>query len=157
MGGSALLKTRSLANTGTCGCCGRNIKLGFQVGEGKIGFHGFRRPQGWQTTMGACPGVGNDPIEVSPEALQKLAAAMTRNREELKAELEGYSSGAKTRIALVPRRPGPMRIVNLGDVNWDWELRKLTTGLAQKIAAHDRDIAALHAQIAAWKSAPLPG
>lgn len=52
---------RTLENTGTCSCCGMNVKLK----AGKIVQHGFTIRYGWQ--QGICFGRGYDPIEVSPE------------------------------------------------------------------------------------------
>ena len=52
---------RTLENTGTCACCGKNVKLN----DGKIVDHGFNIK--WGVRNGQCFGVGYKPIEVSTE------------------------------------------------------------------------------------------
>lgn len=59
---------RTLENTGTCGVCGRNIKLW----NGIVYDHGYELPwigHGDGTRTTGCFGVGYKPIETSPEVL----------------------------------------------------------------------------------------
>jgi hypothetical protein len=97
---------RTLDNTGTCACCGQNVKLD----RGLIVAHGYTIRWGFQS--GSCLGVSFDPIEVSDEGLRvallvyehHLAVArlsleygaLTRRE---RAELEGRVSGSKSAIA----------------------------------------------------------
>lgn len=97
---------RTLDNTGTCACCGQNVKLD----RGLIVAHGYTIRWGFQS--GSCLGVGCLPIEVSDEGLRvallvyehHLAVArlsleygaLTRRE---RAELEGRISGSKSAIA----------------------------------------------------------
>lgn len=76
-------KERDLENTGTCGCCGRNIKLGFT--DGNIWDHGFaivNRGYGFAAgykTGASCFGTGYQPIELSPACwIDMLASWKTR-------------------------------------------------------------------------------
>jgi len=55
---------RTLDNTGTCACCGQNVKLA----GGTIVAHGYTIRWGFQS--GSCLGVSFDPIEVSDEGLR---------------------------------------------------------------------------------------
>jgi hypothetical protein len=105
---TAVRKTpaRTLDNTGTCACCGQNVKLD----GGRIVMHGYTIRWGFQS--GACFGVGFRPIEVSDEGLRaalqgfenSLAAARLAleyspcTRRE-RAELAGRISGSKSAIA----------------------------------------------------------
>jgi len=63
---------RTLENTGTCPCCGRNIKL---MSNGTMVEHGFTIKSGFRN--GNCFGVGFKPWEVSPEG----AIAMIKSDE----------------------------------------------------------------------------
>jgi len=97
---------RTLDNTGTCACCGQNVKLA----GGTIVPHGYTIRWGFQ--LGSCFGVGFRPIEVSDEGLRaalkgfesqlgkaRLAleyGALTRRE---RAELEARVSGSKAAIA----------------------------------------------------------
>lgn len=56
---------RDITNTGTCGICGRNVKL--NKSSLYLVHHGYTRP-GWGMIEGDCYGVHFDPHEVSPEA-----------------------------------------------------------------------------------------
>lgn len=63
---------RTLENTGTCSCCGMNVKLK----AGKIVQHGFTIKYGWQ--QGVCFGRGYDPIEVSSEGAVAYNEALAK-------------------------------------------------------------------------------
>jgi len=105
---TAVRKTpaRTLDNTGTCACCGQNVKLD----GGVIVAHGYTIRWGFQS--GSCFGVGFRPIEVSDEglraALQGFESRLGKARLSLeygaltrreRAELEGRVSGSKAAIA----------------------------------------------------------
>lgn len=66
---------RTLENTGTCGCCGRNIK---RHKSGGLVQHGYRKMHGHKWT-GDCIGAGHQPIEVSPSSLHALRKALEHN------------------------------------------------------------------------------
>lgn len=96
---------RTLDNTGTCACCGQNVKLD----SGRIVMHGYTIRWGFQS--GSCFGVGYLPIEVSDEGLRAALQAYERllgstrlsleygalTRRE-RGELEGRIGGAKSAI-----------------------------------------------------------
>lgn len=97
---------RTIDNTGTCACCGQNVKLD----GGRIVNHGYTIRWGFQS--GQCFGVGFRPIEVSDEGLRaavqgfenSLAAARLTleyncSTRRQRAEAEGRISGAKSAIA----------------------------------------------------------
>ena len=97
---------RTLDNTGTCACCGTNVKLS----DGHIVMHGYTIRWGFQS--GSCFGVGYLPIEVSDEGLHAALQAYERllgstrlsleygtlTRRE-RRELEGRIGGTKLAIS----------------------------------------------------------
>ncbi len=76
-------KIRTIENTGTCPCCGRNIKLRY---DGKMVDHGFRLQYGFRNGM--CPGVGELPWEVSPEGKAKMVKAFLHHLTKLREDVE---------------------------------------------------------------------
>jgi len=62
---------RTLENTGTCACCGKNIKMN---DEGKLVDHGYTTERGYRN--GQCIGVNKQPLEVSDEGLLAMATAL---------------------------------------------------------------------------------
>jgi hypothetical protein len=85
-------KERDLENTGTCGCCGRNIKLGFT--DGNIWDHGFaiaNRGYGFAAgykTGASCFGTGYQPIELSPACWIDMLSSWKRRVLDLPAVIE---------------------------------------------------------------------
>jgi hypothetical protein len=73
---------RTLDNTGTCSCCGMNVKLS----GGRIVKHGFTIRWGYQS--GSCFGVGYLPIEVSPEGIVATIEAAERALSRSRIALE---------------------------------------------------------------------
>lgn len=121
---------RTLDNTGTCACCGNNVKLS----DGKIVNHGFTIRHGWQE--GACHGVGCDPIEVSPEGLHRFMTIIIATEKDERRELAFMKSG-----------------------NSRLEGFKLTNAIAsseQILGWLKRDAVITEQRIAGWKPQPLP-
>lgn len=79
---------RTLDNTGTCACCGQNVKLA----GGRIVQHGYTIRWGFQS--GSCHGVGYLPLEVSDEGLRAALQAYERQLGIARLSLE---YGALTR------------------------------------------------------------
>ena len=73
---------RTLDNTGTCACCGQNVKLS----AGRIVMHGYTIRWGFQS--GRCFGVGFPPIEVSPAGLDAAIASCERALGDIRLRLE---------------------------------------------------------------------
>lgn len=73
---------RTIENTGTCPCCGQNVKLN----AGRLVAHGYTIRWGFQS--GNCFAVGLRPIEVSPEGLTAAIAAYERQLGVARLELE---------------------------------------------------------------------
>ena len=73
---------RTIDNTGTCACCGMNVKLN----GGKIVAHGYTIRWGFQS--GNCFGVGYKPIEVSNEGLVAMVTSLENTISHLSQTLE---------------------------------------------------------------------
>lgn len=69
-------KERTTENTGTCACCGKNVKLD----NGRIVMHGFTIRPGWRS--GRCFGVGYSPIETGKDGLEAYLNALTTHRDQ---------------------------------------------------------------------------
>ncbi len=72
---------RTLENTGTCGCCGKNVKMK----GGKLVDHGFEI-HGWGHRVRSCFGVGYEPVEISPKAMIEYVAYLEATLERLRSE-----------------------------------------------------------------------
>lgn len=84
---------RTLENTGTCSCCGMNVKLK----GGRIVSHGYTLRWGFQS--GVCFGTGYLPIEVSPEGLDAGIAGTERMIGEMLLNLEyGCLTASERRV-----------------------------------------------------------
>jgi len=73
---------RTIENTGTCACCGQNVKL---FGN-SLFTHGYTIRWGFQS--GACFGTGYPPIEVSPKGIEATIAIAERRLGEFLQSLE---------------------------------------------------------------------
>lgn len=92
---------RTLENTGTCPCCGKNVKMN----GGRLVDHGFTLKFGWRNGM--CFGVNEQPWEVSPEGKVKYIDALVRQAEKLEdltVEMEKKSDSDRVSEAAYLRR-----------------------------------------------------
>jgi hypothetical protein len=83
---------RTIENTGTCGCCGKNVKMK----SGKLVDHGFEL-HGWGGRTSGCFGVGYEPVEISPKSMVEYLAYLEATLERLRSE-EPNSLERKQRI-----------------------------------------------------------
>lgn len=118
---------RTLENTGTCSVCGRNVKLR----DGKIVDHGFALRFGFRNGM--CPGVGFDPIEVSPEGLHAYQDLLVRTKQCHEGTLAAVDSITDVRKRVTVR------------MNAEQMVRWL-----------EKDIEDVTYRIIDWKASPLP-
>lgn len=79
---------RTLENTGTCGCCGKNVKMN-EAGE--LVAHGYTIRWGFQ--QGNCFGVGYPPHEVSPKCAQDYLKLLRDTEKTLERALDRYGEG----------------------------------------------------------------
>lgn len=80
---------RTIENTGTCGCCGKNVKLD----NGHLVAHGYTIKYGFQS--GNCFGVGYKPVEVSKKAIVAYLEVLNDYCDELEDSLEGLDEDNK--------------------------------------------------------------
>jgi len=71
---------RTIENTGTCGCCGKNVKMD---SNGRLVAHGYTIKYGFQS--GNCFGVGYEPVEVSDLAIINYSEVLSDYRDDLVA------------------------------------------------------------------------
>lgn len=118
---------RTFENTGTCACCGKNVKMK----DGKMVDHGFSLSYGFRN--GNCFGVGFRPIEVSDEGLHALKNALIN-----------FNRNAQERLIRVIRNDNTEnRAFNLRNTQRD-------------IKYSARDVINLKDRIMKWKPTDLP-
>lgn len=96
---------RTLDNTGTCACCGTNVKLA----RGVIVAHGYTIRWGFQS--GSCFGVGYRPIEVSDEGLRAALSGYERTLGFARLSLEYNALTRRERRELESRVNGAANAV----------------------------------------------
>lgn len=153
---------RTLDNTGTCACCGRNVKLTYRAhskekgGLGAIVDHGFQVPwYGGGRTCG-CFGVGHAPIETSDEGLKALLKVVTTHRDD-KVAFHGRVERAEAAvIKQEATRTREAVYIEPTEEHYSYyqsqQLRRLEYQLKQLNAEIER----LTKAIETWKPTPLP-
>lgn len=126
---------RTLENTGTCACCGKNIKMN---DEGKLVDHGYTTDRGYRN--GQCIGTHKRPIEVSDEGLLAMATALihTISHEQ---------------IGLVNQTSKLRKSSNMDDVaTTNTAIHHITTTIRWATEDYNGTIK----RIGEWKPLPLP-
>lgn len=156
------LNIRTIENTGTCGCCGRNIKLS---AAGRIVDHGYgiyNRGYGFGAGYKAgasCFGFHYEPIEVSPKVWEDMKAAM----EARLAKLPEILAGAKANFAsMAPaHRLNPLCPVLTKDQKDHNRSRQLAErailDMTHELERLPYNIEGMTDKLAAWTPMPLPG
>ncbi len=133
-------KPRTMANTGTCGVCGMNVK---RDGSTRLAAHGFTLK--WQTQMGTCQGWRFPPIEVSKASLEWLEGALFEHHRALQRryfELVKIPAGEH-----VPHPESPSRTIRA-----DY----LATSVERERENVARQIQDVRGRIAQWQPGTLP-
>lgn len=113
---------RTIDNTGTCSCCGQNVKLD----GGRIVAHGYTIRYGYQS--GSCAGVGFAPIEVSADGAKAYLRGLEAFQSRRHAEL-GTASERKQRWAIeADLRSLKIDIHHFTRVVADWAPKALPDG-----------------------------
>lgn len=128
---------RTTENTGTCACCGVNVKLA----NGKIVMHGYTIRPGWR--VGRCFGVGYSPIETGKDGLEAYLLALKSRVSDLERSIASETRPPDT--ALERTQYQPYRTVGARLENLRSELRFTKS-----------DITSTERRIAEWKPRPLP-
>jgi len=81
---------RTIENTGTCGCCGKNVKID---STGGLVAHGYTIKYGFQS--GNCFGVGYEPVEVSSKVIVNYLEVLNSYRDDLVASLADLDEDMK--------------------------------------------------------------
>jgi hypothetical protein len=127
---------RTIENTGTCSCCGRNVKL--DKGQ-HIVAHGYTIRYGFQ--QGNCFGVGYQPVEISTKGMIDWKACLERALE----------------IAIENVTTLPAKIEAETNRKVQRELRQGLANNEATVRYAPRDIADLEIRITNWEAKPLPG
>ena len=156
------LNARTIENTGTCGCCGRNIKLS---AAGRIVDHGYgiaNRGYGFGAgykTGASCFGFHYEPIEISPKVWEDMKAAM----ETRLAKLPEILAGAKADYAaMAPAHRlnplGPVLTKDQKDHNRSRQLaERAILDMTRELERLPYSIEEMTDKLAAWAPKPLPG
>lgn len=156
------LNARTIENTGTCGCCGRNIKLS---AAGRIVDHGYgiaNRGYGFGTgykTGASCFGFHYEPIEISPKVWEDMKAAM----ETRLAKLPEILAGAKANYAAMApaHRLNPLCPVLTKDQRDHNRSRQLAErailDMTHELERLPLSIEEMTDKLAKWAPKPLPG
>jgi len=140
---------RTLDNTGTCPCCGKNVKLS----NGLIVAHGYNIYYGCQSNM--CFGVNHKPIEVSSEgavAYRDLLQNMCDQKTKLIADVK-------------LKRPTLVKYNKVGDIiektkntddDYIGKFEIHCHSIENDIKHLEKDIKLFNHVIEKWKPTPLP-
>ena len=156
------LNARTIENTGTCGCCSKNVKL---TNAGRIWDHGFQvLHRGFGAGVGfkaggSCFGVGYEPIEISKQVWVDMLAGW----EERLPKLPGYLQTAQEEFAAMA--PAFRRAFNEPALTEEQKQHNRSRQLTEQAIMELRHelerlpltIEEMKDKLAAWKPRPLPG
>jgi len=145
-------KARDWTNTGTCPCCGANVKLR----NGRLVLHGYQRP-GWGSVVGECFGVGYEPYERSTAGCVDYRNAAQRQQDAAAkrlAQLQGEDFAQPLFVTETERLNG-RRVerqveVRPGDARWDKARQAAVRSAQSEIEACQAEIERMSALIDGW-------
>lgn len=156
---------RTLENTGTCGICGQNVKRTHGQTVGGLADHGFHisdrdgtcRYYGFRS--GTCFGVGYQPFEVSPQAVEMYIPALHEHLVSKKKELEYIRIATEHYcIDYLIRRGEPKTLrINASDNRFDQTKNTLISNTEHKIRTIEHAIERYELAVKNWVPAQLPG
>jgi hypothetical protein len=146
---------RTIENTGTCGICGRNIKM-----RGKMLVdHGYTKGYGFRN--GICFGAHFQPIETSPEVLQAYLDFCTKRLASMPAAIraeQDYLTKLETEFKAIPGASSVKTldptVVALRKKMGDCKFRIMS--LTSEQNALPGVITETQQRIKQWKQKPLP-
>lgn len=146
-------KMRTLDNTGTCACCGRNVKLSAQ----RIVDHGYTIPWAYGGRMGSCWGVHYLALEVSDEGLHAALRAYEGHLQRTEKYLAGISNGSVPVVGY-SRIKGVRVEVVLDEAHSNYKSAKqyMIQRVRADIKASGVRVDELRQDIATWKPTRLP-
>lgn len=145
---------RTINNTGTCGACDGNVK---RDARGRMVHHGYTRP-GYGYIVGDCPGVGQLPHELSPEAAQRMLSALLHAISSVEDALAKAKAGKVVRLT---RKRGyghneREEVIEPGHADWDYMLRSHIHSLESELTYLTRRRDEWIRKIRDWTCQPLP-
>ncbi len=140
---------RTLENTGTCACCGRNVKLT----GGNIVDHGFKLKWGWGGRMGSCFGVAYPAVEISDKGLKAVLLALQVEEIQITKRIDNVENDRCSISTGSHRGAGTVAV---GDPSYPRYKRNELVSLRSSLHYMEKDIARLTSEISEWKPTPLP-
>ena len=145
---------RTRENTGTCGCCLRNIKLREKHGESLpvVVLHGYTRP-GDGHVVGHCPGEAYPPYELSDAATRHLRDIVRPNIAHLIDRINKLPSDDTQHIALYNRT---VRRADVSPALWQDTVERAVEKDRSLLMLYQKTLKSCDELIADWKLRPLP-
>lgn len=156
------VKPRTRANTGTCSCCFRNIKLSPKAREGKdktlpgMVLHGYERP-GHGYVEGNCFGQDWPPFELSPEGTVNYRNHLKKLLEDAEEHLSKLKSGKVTSFTTLVNKQ--LKVYEKDETEpreWEKMLKDRIYKSETTVKQLKDDVGRLTKAINAWKLMPLP-
>lgn len=152
---------RTLEHTGTCGICGKNVKI---EGTG-LYHHGFTLQ--WQSRNGSCFGRGYKPIEISSDVLVDYIAKVVRPYIKKETELLSFLQSGKRDGTIIEitshfrNAPGTSRFpIHLklakGEPMFDQVVNENINHHESNIRMGEMELANREQQLREWAPRPLP-
>lgn len=156
------IHVRTIENTGTCGCCGRNIKL---TSASRIVDHGYgihNRGYGFGTGYkagGSCFGYGYEPIEVSPKVWHAMLESWQQRLAKLPQALETANQVLAEKAPFIRTSPEhPVLTEAEKRQNRERSIAQdVVRDLTREMTTLPEHIEDITERIAGWKAKPLPG
>ena len=144
---------RTLDNTGTCACCGKNVKL--ETG-GVLYDHGFTIQ--WNFRNGNCFGVGYKPWEKSPEGAVAYVSVVRSEIAAREARLIALPDALELPDVTRPAgRDGKHTMVPRENTRFGYILNVTKANIESDIRHLNRIATEFDTRIKNWKEEPLPG
>lgn len=145
---------RTRENTGTCGCCLRNIKLREKTGESLpiVVLHGYKRP-GIGRVIGHCPGEAYPPYELSDAATQHLRDIVRPIIVSIIEHIEHLRSSDIQEITILSRTT---RRADVPPALWEDTVRRAVDSDKALLLHYQHTLKVCDELIADWKLRPLP-
>lgn len=141
---------RTRENTGTCAICWGNYKL-----EGGLVLHGYKRP-GTGETLGRCPGVRHEPLELSPERASWYLEQLMADERAAKSRLTRLKNGEADRLVYGQTRDGKPNWISSDHPAWKRTLENAIRETENEIVWLGKMVDLYRRLVAKWRVRPMP-
>jgi hypothetical protein len=148
-------KARDWRNTGTCGVCDGNFKMGSAQA---LVHHGYTRP-GHGSIQGDCPGVGFKPHELSSQAAASWRCSLKDYLQRLQERLAALRAGEVT--TLESRRASRLNgwtasYVSKGEAGWERRLEQEVSAAHSQLQVIQSEVERFAKKVTDWAPDELP-